>query len=334
MVVKLRDEQLQEFINDTANLASPWGSREDETYQKLASYETRTKLEEAALVVGLLGQYRQQHQGNLAGHALRLRTMAEEKGLNLATAFAHNSYLKTYEIFALCLQVLKSAQSEDPDYIQRIETSLRTLLNRWKKLGIEASSEQSALISGEASPAQPTGLDNAVNSEGAPLPDKATAPSAELPSAAVVPQPQLPGDAAPVPVPLPGDTPAPSTGNEGVFTGDEAELRSIQALLDQGSYQEALSRLAQFKGDSPFYPAAQEKARNAKNLAVQDLRRKAATSFQNSLPVSDSKAKVVYLTEAQNYLEQALNLYPDAEQIETVKQNLQVIKKSLGQLKQ
>jgi outer membrane protein assembly factor BamD (BamD/ComL family) len=109
-------------------------------------------------------------------------------------------------------------------------------------------------------------------------------------------------------------------------------LREAQSLIDRASYQEAIQRLQLFTQDNPFYPLAVDKAKIAKNLAVHDLRKKAATAFESSLPVGDPKAKNAYLKEAEGYLEQAITLYPDAEQIETVKENLNVIKKNLAQL--
>jgi tetratricopeptide (TPR) repeat protein len=363
-VPKLSDERLQALIAGASDDSSTWSQDDDEAFTQLGTYETRTKLEEAALVVGLLRQYRIKHpqdqssgtfvQENVeqltapqpeavpasgemqateappSADATSLKGLAEAAGVNLATAFTNNSYLKTYEIVALCLKVLKQAQFEDPDYTQRIETPVRTLLNRWKKLGVEEVPAQPAVSPGSEQPVAGPLPEAALPMEGSALPNKAdlpglTAPTGPAPTAEVNPT-------------TPPATPSPEVApalpyNSDVFKGDETELRGVQALMDQGNYQEAVKRLGQFKADSPFYAAALEKTKTAKNLAVQDLRKKAATAFQSSLPVNDPKAKVVYLAEAQGYLEQALSLYPDAEQIETVKQNLNVIKKNLAQVK-
>ena len=84
--------------------------------------------------------------------------------------------------------------------------------------------------------------------------------------------------------------------------------------------------------DEYIGPEAQEKIKEASNLAVQDLRRKAAKAFQSSIPVADRRARSAYLEDARKYLQAALDLYPQADQIPTVQQNLNVINKNLDSL--
>lgn len=299
----INDAELLEFIVRYAEPLNSWNPEAAETFATLNTYETRTKLQEAALVVGLLRIYLQEQP-----KGTRLRDLANTSGLNLATAFTNNSYLKTYEIFELCLRAITLARPEDGDYVQQIETPVRNTLERWQTLGTKLHAPV-AEGGGQAPADAPVVIQE--------LPNKIPTPPPEVDQANT----QSPGEVAPA---LPY--------NSDVFVADEALLREAQTLIDQASFQEALKRLGSFKPDSPYYAAAQEKARNAKNLAVQDLRKKAATAFQSSMPVSDPKAKGAYLNEAQSYLEQAISQYPDADHIETVKQNLSVIKKHLADL--
>jgi tetratricopeptide (TPR) repeat protein len=299
VVPSISDERLIAYINQGADLENPWPADSVEVLSQLKASETRTKLEEAALLVGLLRLYLDQRPKPL-------KSLGDEAGVNLAVAFNSNGFLKTYEIIGLCLKVLGIARNEDPAYVQDVEIPVRALLARWQKLG------------GEANPPAPM-----IGPQNNP---EAGIPTEELPPAATTPPPAVPS-------PKPSAEVAPALPyNSDAFVADEAQLRDAQSLIDQGSYQEAIHRLQQFKEGSPFHASAQEKARNAKNLAVQDLRKKAAAAFQSSMPVGDPKAKSVYLKEAEGYLEQALSMYPDAEQIDTVKENLAVIKKNLAQL--
>ena len=122
----------------------------------------------------------------------------------------------------------------------------------------------------------------------------------------------------------------PFGGN--TFVSDEDLLKDAQTLLDQGEHYKAVERLKSMNEDSLFYATSMEKIKEISNVAVQDLRRKAARAFQSAKPIADRKTRAAYLTEAKEFLEQAIELYPTADQIPTVRENLEVINKSLDVL--
>lgn len=114
----------------------------------------------------------------------------------------------------------------------------------------------------------------------------------------------------------------------------EADLTIVEAerMAQRKKYQEAVE-LAQSVGtNSPLHPTASEKVKEFSNLAVMDLRRKAALAFQNAMPVHDLKIKQTYLKEAKGYLELALSSYPDADQLSKIKENLAVISRDLSNI--
>ncbi|MEZ4743939.1 MAG: hypothetical protein R3B45_16080 [Bdellovibrionota bacterium] len=113
------------------------------------------------------------------------------------------------------------------------------------------------------------------------------------------------------------------------FRNDESILEEAQNFVDQKLYRRAVELLERLKEDSPQYAAAQEKIREASNRAVQDLRRLAAKAFQNAIPVSDPAAKAQYLQTAKKHLEDALQQFPNADQLATVRENLSVINRDL-----
>ncbi|NRA44511.1 MAG: hypothetical protein HRU09_06100 [Oligoflexales bacterium] len=119
----------------------------------------------------------------------------------------------------------------------------------------------------------------------------------------------------------------PFGGN--TFVSDEDLLKDAQTLLDQGEHYRAVERLRSMSEDSLFYATSMEKIKEISNVAVQELRRKAARAFQSAKPIADRKTRAAYLTEAKDFLEQAIELYPTADQIPTVRENLEVINKSL-----
>lgn len=114
-------------------------------------------------------------------------------------------------------------------------------------------------------------------------------------------------------------------------SGDNLVLEA-DALASHGKYQQALAILTTIDRRSPLVQIAQEKRIDISNQAVQDLRKKAALAFQKAGPISDRRTREAYLQEAHNYLKQALTLYPQAENLNVVKDNLTTIARDLRKL--
>ncbi|SMF55436.1 hypothetical protein [Pseudobacteriovorax antillogorgiicola] len=118
-----------------------------------------------------------------------------------------------------------------------------------------------------------------------------------------------------------------------LLLGDTILLQA-QKLAEKGQFKSAVGRASRVTSVDPFYPAAQEKIKYFSNLAVQELRQKAAQAFQSSLPVVDIKTKAAYLVEAKKYLEEALSDFPAADHLTTVRENLAVITRDLESIDQ
>jgi len=136
------------------------------------------------------------------------------------------------------------------------------------------------------------------------------------------PQATAPGGPAPAPV---ADLP-PSTAD---LAGGDQVLAEAQALADRGDVQSAIKKANSVPGSSPMHAMAQDKVREFSNLAVQELRRKAASAFQSAMPVTDARTRADYLRQAKSYLEEAIKNYPSASQLPTVRENLSVISRDL-----
>ncbi len=117
-----------------------------------------------------------------------------------------------------------------------------------------------------------------------------------------------------------------------LLLGDSILLKA-KKLAEKGSYKLAIRQANMVPQADPFFPEAQEKIKYFSNLAVQDLRQKAAKAFQSSLPVHDFKTKTAYLEAAKKYLEEALTDYPAADHLKTVQENLAVITRDLTNIK-
>lgn len=118
-----------------------------------------------------------------------------------------------------------------------------------------------------------------------------------------------------------------------LFRSSDNIVLEADSLANQGEYQSAIKKIATLDKSSPLSQIAQEKLTEISNKAVHDLRKRAAFAFQKAGPISDISTREAYLTEAQNYLEQALTLYPQAENLDTVRSNLVIIARDLEKLR-
>ncbi len=227
-----------------------------------------------------------------------LENLAKEANLNLISALATNMHLKNVAVQKLVLRVVENSSAERGEFKDQLISQLEKTNQELNSL-----SERLAHLKGpQATEAQPE--------ETAP-PEEEEAPEAVTP-------PSDPSGSLPY-------------GNW-EFRDDEEVLDRARDFLAQSKFKEAVEILRLVKEGNIYYSAAQDKLREACNLAVQDLRQNAAKAFQNSLPVTEPKARQSYLKEAEQLLQQALDLYPEADQIATVQQNLKVIQKNLETL--
>lgn len=123
--------------------------------------------------------------------------------------------------------------------------------------------------------------------------------------------------------------PAPvSDINPANYTDSELIKKSTE-LAEKSRYRDAIQLLRHIDTTSPYSAEAKKRIHDLSNKAVSELRTKAARSFQAAGPITDLRAKGNYLSEAENYLLRAIEEFPDSDQLETVKQNLSTIQKSL-----
>lgn len=147
--------------------------------------------------------------------------------------------------------------------------------------------------------------------------------------------PQLgssPVETAPVsevqPTPMADDVPL----NPADLKSGDSTLAEAQSLADRGEYKAAIKKAKTLPTTSPMHATALNKIQEFSNRGVQELRRKAAEAFQNAAPLSDPRARRSYLLKAKAHLEEALNDYPDASVLATVRDNLRMISRDLEQI--
>ncbi len=104
-----------------------------------------------------------------------------------------------------------------------------------------------------------------------------------------------------------------------------------QYLANKGMFKEAIIKMFRVQLGDPFYAMAQEKIRDYSARGVQSLRSKAAQAFQTASQMND-REKISYLERAKKLLEEAIEKYPNSDQIEMVKKNIAVIENDMKNL--
>ena len=112
----------------------------------------------------------------------------------------------------------------------------------------------------------------------------------------------------------------------------DAVIMEAERLAKKGQFKEAIVTISSITANDPFYAAARERVKIFSNKAVKNLRQNAAQAILSSRPVTDIIAKAAYLQEARNHLESALHEYPEADDLETVEENLATVKRGIAEL--
>jgi len=345
------DDQLL-FVHRQSIAAAPFGVAE---YQFLASLPQQFapgSVAEAALAIGLArtvlhpltGHVPNFQETDLAPAAAAapkaaedtgrkpptLEQLCKERNLDLATALTENQLLGNVGIARQVGAALNQG-SNSKEFTKRVNDALKRQASMWNEVaGAIPSPGAGAEVAPDLAPLPPlpgttnttTGLANAGGT--------ATTSAA---AAAVVP-----GANIPTLLPATASTPAgpaalPPGGDAALaLAPSDNPLADAQTLADRGDYANAVKRAQTVPATSAQATQAKDKIKEFSNLAVQDLRKKAAAAFQTAMPVNDPKTKADYLRQAKGYLEEALSSYPEAAQLPTVRENLRIITQDLEKL--
>ncbi len=228
-----------------------------------------------------------------------LESRAREKGLDIVSALASNPYLKTEGIFAMAWDASR-IEGNSQVFVQNLATVIKTETRLWldlaKRMGIEPPM---------------TPQSNSDMAATKPVIETTTTPT-------------------PTPIPTSESLAVPASEADNM----EANKFMGKALewAQKENYEKAIVEARKVaQGTEPFL-SAQESIRTWANKAVQELRRQAANQFRSGTSTNDAAVKKSYLTKAKNNLEEAINKYPEASTLDTVKENLDIITQELGRI--
>jgi hypothetical protein len=298
---------------------------QEEVLASLAGTQNQTNIQRATLALSILARASSgiSHLKSISNGSNKNNISSEEKSqveprvleslssdyeLNLGNEFVTNPFLGSLEIHKFAVFVILESDASQEFKVFHLREMLKSKQS-WNEnhLQIEAW-----LKNGNTNFSAPKEEDLA--SDAAVSPTSSTAPAF-------------------IPVPTPPST-SPSDGASPVkaISTEPPSLVRAKELATSGNYLDSVTMLAQIPASSPDYPEAQTQLKSYSNTAVQDLRRKAAASYQNSLLVSDIETRKAYLTEAKKYLETALFSFPKTELKSTLQDNLQKISRQLDEI--
>jgi tetratricopeptide (TPR) repeat protein len=308
-------KQLIQFVTDLSDSSTPFSHEHRQILKDIAPRPQAGSIQEAALAVGIIRTCLdeienqagfQEKQIDASGAAtpaadvqnvvsISLEERLKEKGVDLAQALQVNLLLKTYRVYGLALKALELTKNS-PEYTQNIKGVVATEATQWAVL-LKAAEIESRPV--ETAPLQPEGIGQN--------------------------NPTVPG---------PADQALQQAQDSIAPEQSETSIQQAQQLAESGEYKKAVELLKRVLAGSPSQPVASEKLKQISNQAVQVLRQKAAQAFQNALPAKEPQTKIVFLSQAKNYLEQAITDFPSADNLDTVKANLSVISKDLASLQE
>jgi hypothetical protein len=118
----------------------------------------------------------------------------------------------------------------------------------------------------------------------------------------------------------------------GLTSGSALLLAKAQELAAKDQIEQAITTAKMVPENSETYSVAKQNIKTWSDRATQDLRKQAANQYRASSGTPDSNGKKVYLSKARTLLEEALTKYPDSSNLETIKENLEIINQELNRL--
>lgn len=254
-----------------------------------------------------------------------LENRVRERGVDIASALSVNSYLKNSAVFTMAWNAAILDGNSEP-FKQNVQTVIKAEAIIWqdigRKVGVETATTQAAGQSPDQSnvPANGSTQSSIANVE------------SNNPSAATTTHAgSTTGAAAAVPTP---NTDAASTNADQrppLSDQDSAKaLAAAQEAASQENFEKAVSEAGKLSPGSQHYDVAQENLRQWSNKAVTELRKKAAFEYRTASSSTEPTAKKNSLSKAQSYLSEALKKFPNASNLDTVRDNLKMIESEMN----
>lgn len=320
------DSQIAEFASRHALSVAGLTPADEQLLRRMPNKPQPGSIHEAALVLGVVksmnpvntnkqdfeesdlsessggdagGRTRNSAPGNNRDEtAPSLEKISLQRGIDLPGAVAVNPFLQGATVIRLISMAAEKGGNSQA-FQDRLKSAINKQISEWRGLAARYGT------AGESNP-EPS---NAVNQTDQN--DLSASPNPTIDSAAIV----------------------AGTGAVHDLHSSDVVLNEAIRLANEGQWEKAIVTLQRIQRDSPLFQSSREKIQDFSNTAVRDMRLQAAKAFAAANQANDTGTRVAYLQKAKDLLESAIEKYPDATQLGTVRENLTVINRDLDYLK-
>jgi hypothetical protein len=233
----------------------------------------------------------------LGSRAIELR--AQGAGLDLIGALASNPYLKGRTVYKMAFEALMLG-GNSPIFTDNLRATIQSESAGWGQFAIQLVGKGGLTVQDNV----PTPSDGTIDAQGGNI---VTLNSQSNTSQAV-------------------------SATAGLTSGSAMLLAKAQELAAKDQIEQAITTAKMVPESSETYSVAKQNIKTWSDRATQDLRKQAANQYRASSGTPDSNGKKVYLSKARTLLEEALTKYPDSSNLETIKENLEIINQELNRL--
>ncbi len=238
-----------------------------------------------------------------------LEDRVREKGLDLVNAISVNSMLKNAAVYAWIWNAMQMEGNSEL-FRQNLESVIKSEANLWQEIAVKVGLQK------EETP-------------------EAFKPAQNLASQQAVPQPTSEPSSIASPS-LPASLPVtPSTASLSIPMTDAEAAKALSLAQDAAAienFEKAVKEAVKIPNTAANFELAQENLRVWSNRAVTDLRKKAAFEYRTATSYTDPGSKKNGLIKAKAHLEDALNKFTFASNLDTVRDNLKMIEGELSKL--
>jgi hypothetical protein len=319
------DAEYSAFFARLVFLENDYTEKDRQILRKIPAAPSGGTIHEAALVVGLLRDVltpigvssrlsdtespstRLDSRGKMptptatskfvGSRAIELR--AQGAGLDLIGALANNPYLKGRTVYKMAFDALMLG-GNSPIFTDNLRAAIQSESAGWGQFATQLGAKVGLTVQDN----MPTPANGTIDAQGG---DIVTLNSQSNTSQAV-------------------------SATAGLTSGSALLLAKAQELAAKDQIEQAIATAKMVPESSETYSVAKLNIKTWSDRATQDLRKQAANQYRASSGTPDSNGKKVYLSKAQTLLEEALTKYPDSSNLETIKENLEIINQELNRL--
>jgi hypothetical protein len=323
------DAEYSAFFARLVFVENDYTEKDRQILRKIPAAPSGGTIHEAALVVGLLRDVltpigvssrlsdtdspstRLDSRGNMTNSTTTSKIVgsrvielrAQGAGVDLIGALANNPYLKGRTVYKMAFEALMLG-GNSPIFTDNLRSAIQSESAGWGEFAIQLGGKSDL----RAQDNMPTPSNGTTDAQGGNVLTLNSQINSQSNASQTV------------------------SATAGLTSGSALLLAKAQELAAKDQIEQAITTAKMVPENSETYSVAKQNIKTWSDRATQDLRKQAANQYRASSGTPDSNGKKVYLSKARTLLEEALTKYPDSSNLETIKENLEIINQELNRL--